>query len=221
MELGTWISSSAKCSPELARTPWPSGLVRSQPDPAGQGDPCALGGFCQLRPIPQRVLNERRRRLGPQWAHCCPLCWVSSEGGRYTQDSLQGEARPSKPPQQNKTVFPKSRNSQISTVPLSPLRVVFRFLSSPCAGSGREQPAGVSVQRPAGGDMQAEESGSRLKHLEWGGGLWTPGQSNLKHGLICGLSLPEHCTETARGQGSSVHGPVISPIWSLSRRHSE
>lgn len=151
MELGTWISSSAKCSPELARTPWPSGLVRSQPDPAGQGDLCALGGFCQLRPIPQRVLNERRRRLGPQWAHCCPLCWVSSEGGRYTQDSLQGEVWLSKPPQQNKTVFPKSRNSQISTVPLSPLRVVFRFLSSPCAGSGREQPAGASVQRPAGG----------------------------------------------------------------------
>lgn len=80
-----------------------------------------------------------------------PSVWVSSEGGRYTQDSLQGEVWLSKPPQQNKTVFPKSRNSQISTVPLSPLRVVFRFLSSPCAGSGREQPAGASVHRPAGG----------------------------------------------------------------------
>lgn len=151
MELGTWISSSAKCSPELARTPWPSGLVRSQPDPAGQGDPCALGGFCQLRPIPQRVLNERRRRLGPQWAHCCPLCVGQLRGWSVHSGLTAREARLSKPPQQNKTVFPKSRNSQISNVPLSPLRVVFRFLSSPCAGSGREQPAGASVQRPAGG----------------------------------------------------------------------
>lgn len=137
------------------------------------------------------TLSEWGRWPRAAGAGCCPLCAVQLHRVAGTlRTHCKGRRGFQIHRNKMKTVFPKSRKPQISNVPLRPLRIVFRFLSSPCVGSETGQPVRVSVQRPAFKTIFLNTAGGgqthRPKKVDLSSSVWNrgsiriPRQSNLK-----------------------------------------